>query len=66
MADDADIADEIAERERTAALAGREIYTGESAEECEDCGDEIPIKRRQAIPGCTRCAFCQGLVERYR
>ena len=26
---------------------------------CIDCEDEIPLKRRQAIPGCRRCITCQ-------
>lgn len=38
--------------------------TGESAEECEDCGDPIPEERRQAYRGCTRCVKCQARAER--
>lgn len=30
---------------------------------CEDCGEEIPEKRRQAVPGCTRCVKCQEQFE---
>ncbi len=37
---------------------------GESAEECEDCGDDIPEPRRNAAPGCTRCIGCQQRWER--
>lgn len=39
---------------------------GESAEECEQCGDLIPEKRRKAAPGCTRCIGCQTAFERMR
>lgn len=39
---------------------------GESAHECEECGDPIPEGRRQAVPGCTRCIRCQEGVERLR
>jgi phage/conjugal plasmid C-4 type zinc finger TraR family protein len=35
-----------------------------SAEECEECGDEIPLARRQAVPGCQLCVFCQEKLER--
>ena len=38
--------------------------TAESAEYCEDCGDEIPEARRLAVPGCQRCVFCQEKAER--
>lgn len=34
-----------------------------SAEECEDCGIAIPEARRKAVPGCTRCVFCQTYHE---
>jgi len=35
-----------------------------SAEECEECGDEIPEARRKAVPGCQLCVFCQEKLER--
>lgn len=64
-----DIIDRAAEREaefREAALA-RAVqtseYAGESNYECDDCGGEIPEARRRAVPGCTRCVFCQEYFE---
>jgi len=30
---------------------------------CEDCDDEIPPDRREAQPGCIRCAPCQTAFE---
>lgn len=30
-----------------------------SAEFCEDCGEDIPQARREAIPGVQRCIHCQ-------
>lgn len=33
---------------------------GESALECVECGDEIPERRRQALPGVTTCVACQS------
>ena len=35
-----------------------------SAEECEECGDEIPEARRRAVPGVQFCIFCQEKHER--
>jgi phage/conjugal plasmid C-4 type zinc finger TraR family protein len=35
-----------------------------SAEECEECGDEIPEARRLAVPGCKLCVFCKEKQER--
>ena len=35
-----------------------------SAEECEECGDEIPEARRLAVPGVQFCVFCQEKRER--
>lgn len=36
-----------------------------SAEECEECGDEIPEARRLAMPGCKLCVFCKEKQERH-
>jgi phage/conjugal plasmid C-4 type zinc finger TraR family protein len=33
---------------------------GESAEECDDCGEPIPKKRREALPGVRTCIACQS------
>jgi len=33
---------------------------GDSAEECEDCGEPIPEKRRAALPGVQTCVACQS------
>ena len=46
------------------ALAAQEAVP--SAEQCEECGDEIPLQRRTAIRGVQRCTFCQELLERKR
>jgi phage/conjugal plasmid C-4 type zinc finger TraR family protein len=32
---------------------------GESAHECVECGDDIPERRRQALPGVQTCVACQ-------
>lgn len=30
-----------------------------SLERCLDCEKSIPLKRRQLVPGCSRCVQCQ-------
>ncbi|PZR53306.1 MAG: hypothetical protein DI537_55200 [Stutzerimonas stutzeri] len=45
------------------AIDNRVVYQGESATECDSCGDDIPDARRQAVPGCRFCVSCQGLME---
>lgn len=46
------------------AIANRVQYQGESAEDCESCGADIPEARRLAVPGCRFCVECQGLRGR--
>lgn len=45
------------------AIDNRVQYQGESAEDCDSCGDDIPEARRLAVPGCRFCVECQGLRE---
>jgi len=42
------------------ALARALLPHGESAEECDDCGEPIPEGRRKAIPGVRTCVACQS------
>lgn len=53
---DASVEDEVA-RARS-RLAG-----GESLTHCEDCGEPIPERRRQAVPGVRRCVACQAELD---
>lgn len=41
----------------------RERLQGQGAEECEECGIEIPRARREAAPWAVCCVECQGLRE---
>lgn len=66
MADFADEASELTERHIEEALTKIVRYKGNSMEFCVECGDDIPLERRAAIKGCTRCAFCQDLKEKGR
>ena len=36
------------------------IPAGEGLDYCEDCGDNIPRRRREALPGVRTCVSCQG------
>lgn len=64
--DDADIAQRNQEHFDRLALQRQldSMPQGEAAEECEDCGHEIPVARRRAAPGCRRCVACQQRYER--
>jgi phage/conjugal plasmid C-4 type zinc finger TraR family protein len=39
------------------------LPSGESLRRCEECGDDIPQARRDALPGVRRCLSCQRLVD---
>ena len=41
-------------------LARTLLPAGESAEFCDDCGEPIPLGRREAIPGVRTCVACQN------
>lgn len=59
-------AQRIQEERLQQAIANRVQYQGESAEECDSCGAEIPQARRLAVPGCQHCVDCQSLLEARR
>ena len=42
------------------------LPTGESNEYCDDCGEEIPHARREAMPGCKFCIACQPKYDANR
>jgi len=41
-----------------ARLRARRALVGESLAECAECGEEIPQKRRDALPGVKLCVDC--------
>ncbi len=66
--DQADIADQIiAEHLERAIAAARgirsDITAKPSALNCIDCGENIPLERRNAIAGCKRCISCDEDYE---
>ncbi len=44
--------------------ARRQVPCGESLEYCEECGEEIPLARRQAVPGVRLCLSCQEEADK--
>ncbi|WP_275098067.1 TraR/DksA C4-type zinc finger protein [Sedimenticola hydrogenitrophicus] len=54
-----DSASQLEEHEREKAIARRVQYRGASAATCEECLDQIPQARRDAIPGVRLCITCQ-------
>ncbi|MFO0568016.1 MAG: DksA/TraR family C4-type zinc finger protein [Polyangiaceae bacterium] len=38
--------------------------SSEGLSHCEECGEEIPLARRQAVPGVRRCIECQSQDDR--
>lgn len=61
--DDVDFSQQKADAELTRLISRRVVYDGESAEDCDECGDEIPEKRRAAIPGVLLCVACAQVTE---
>ncbi|HAF94050.1 MAG TPA: hypothetical protein DCG67_20110 [Pseudomonas sp.] len=45
-------------------IASRVQYQGESLAECEECGVEIPLARREAVRGCRLCTECQAFEDK--
>lgn len=52
-----------AEREREIRRSQAQLDR-EGCGECEDCGEDIPAKRRKALPSARRCVGCQQAHER--
>jgi len=42
------------------------LPAGESAEACDDCGEDIPEPRRLALPGTRTCVTCQSARDATR
>ena len=58
---DGAVQDQIDDTVSDAVSAARaRMPRGESAEFCDECGEEIPEKRREALPGVRTCVACQS------
>jgi len=59
------VQDQISATVEDAARRAREnLPQGRSLEFCEDCGEEIPSARREALPGVRLCVSCQTEKEK--
>ncbi len=47
-------------------LARSRLPSGDSLSHCEECADEIPAARRQAVPGVRLCVSCQEILDQER
>jgi phage/conjugal plasmid C-4 type zinc finger TraR family protein len=62
--DVADMASDVEQIARDAAVSNRVRYTGVSPMECYQCGDDIEPKRRELLPGTVLCASCAQFNEK--
>lgn len=65
LTDELDIANAVTEMFTQKAIAEQlaQMPRGESAKECDECGDAIPEPRRLAIKGVRTCVDCQQELE---
>jgi len=58
---DGAVQDQIDDTVKDAIAHARALMPqGESAEECDECGQLIPEGRRKALPGVRTCVACQA------
>jgi len=58
---DGAVQDQIDDTINDAVRAARaRMHTGDGRDQCEDCGDRIPDRRREALPGVRTCVRCQS------
>ena len=58
---DGAVQDQIDDTVSDAVSAARaRMPKGESAQWCDECGEEIPERRRVAVPGVRTCVACQS------
>ncbi len=64
-APDGAVQDQIEDNVRDALAAARaRMPSGEGLEECEDCGETIPLARRKAMIGARTCVACQAARDK--
>ncbi len=68
LCDDAQIDEAMARLAAISKATGRrEDYEGpdwiDGKPLCSECGEEIPLRRVQAVPGCPRCLACQNVWD---
>jgi RNA polymerase-binding transcription factor DksA len=65
MADLADMAGDYPDQMVEAALANRAptLTVADSADNCDECGFQIPSDRQIIVPGTRHCAECAAMFE---
>jgi phage/conjugal plasmid C-4 type zinc finger TraR family protein len=48
-----------------AVMAAQAALSGPGSDECEDCSQPIPARRRAAMPSATRCVHCQTIQDKH-
>lgn len=62
---DGAVQDQIDDTVKDAVAGARaRMPVGEGKEYCEECGERIPQKRREALPGARTCVACQAVNDR--
>lgn len=64
MPDELDLIQERVEADTERAIENRTRFEGDSAQSCQECGNEIPQARRDALPGVQHCVDCAAVRER--
>ena len=62
MADEADVANDMVERNLQQSLRMMN-FKRELSDDCVDCGTVIPIERQKASGGTVRCINCAKIYE---
>jgi phage/conjugal plasmid C-4 type zinc finger TraR family protein len=59
------VQDQIEDSVHDALAAARaRMPSGDGLEECEDCGETIPLARRKAMIGARTCVACQSARDK--
>lgn len=62
---DGAVQDQIEDSVRDELAAARaRLPSGIGLEECEDCGETIPLARRKAMVGARTCVACQSVRDK--
>ena len=61
---DGAVQDQIDDTVKDAVQLARALLpSGEGSDECEECGEPIPARRREAIPGVRTSVACQSVRD---
>lgn len=66
-APDGAVQDQIDDSVKDAVASARaRMPSGPGLAECEECGEPIPERRREALPGVRTCVTCQSARDKRR